>query len=213
MTADRSALLALSGSLPTTARMHELAAVHELVIAADGAASAVVAAGLRVDVVIGDLDSIGHSRDTLDEAGVTVVEEPSQETGDFEKALVWLRESGVQRVTVIGFDGGMLDHALNNASVLARHAPHFILDVVSGNAVARCTTATYSFECPRDGRVSLIPLPSARLTTTGLEWELSDQTLAIGVRDGCSNRATGSTVSVDVHEGTVLVVHYPHGIE
>lgn len=213
MTPTATALLALHGVLPSPARLRGLRTSHGLVVAADGAAKALLAAGLDVDLVIGDLDSIGDERALLEEAGVTVVEEPSQETGDFEKALLWLAENGEKHITIVGFDGGMLDHSANNLSVLARHAPNLTLDIISGNAFARCVVDSYEFVCPPAGRVSLIPLPEARLTTAGLVWELRDETLAIGIREGCSNRARASDVSVSVAEGVVLVVHYPDGHE
>lgn len=204
-----AALLALSGALPGRTLMIAMKEAHATLIAADGAAVALAELGLRPDVLIGDLDSVGPLRDELAEAGTTVVEEASQETNDFEKALVWLTESGYDRVTVVGIDGGMVDHTLNNFSILARHARHLALEIRSGAAVGRCVIDRLELPTADGERISLIPLPTARLTTVGLAWELADEVLAIGRREGASNRALGALVSVKVHEGVVLVVHYP----
>ncbi|HVK38132.1 MAG TPA: thiamine diphosphokinase [Candidatus Kapabacteria bacterium] len=223
--AARRALVALAGTLPDRAVLEDLRREHATLVAADGAAIALDALGMRPDVVIGDLDSIGSLRGALEESGATVVEEASQESNDFEKALVWIAESGLVAATVVGIDGGMIDHTLNNFSVLARHARRLELTIRSADAIGYCIagrdteddtdttgdrrTGHLELDAAEGERVSLIPLPSARVTTRGLAWELTDETLAIGIRDGASNRALGVRVRVEVSEGVLLVVHFP----
>jgi thiamine pyrophosphokinase len=206
---DGAALLVLAGTLPEPPLLRSLRSSHATLVAADGAAIALEALGLRPDVVIGDLDSIGALRDDLGEAGVTVVEEASQELGDFEKALLWIAEVGYRRVTTVGIDGGMLDHTLNNFSVLARHARRLSIEIRSGASIGWCVVDRLEIATVEGERVSLIPLPSARLTTSGLAWQLTDERLSIGAREGGSNRATGDRVAVEVHEGTILLIHWP----
>ena len=202
------ALLALAGALPPADRLRDLRTSHRIVVAADGAALALAALGLGPDVVVGDLDSIGTDRRSLELAGTIVVEEPSQESNDFEKALRWLHEQGWRRVTVVGIDGGLLDHTLNNFSVLARFATLFELDVLTEHSHGRCVVDRFEAEATPGDRVSLIPLPSARMTTIGLVWELADEILALGSREGASNRAAGTSFTIDIHEGIILVLHY-----
>lgn len=204
-----AALLVLAGILPERSTLLELRARHALLVAADGAAIALDALGIVPDVVIGDLDSIGELRSRLADSGVMVIEELGQETNDFEKALNWIADRGLTRVTIVGIDGGMIDHTLNNFSVLAKHAGHLSLEIRSGEALGWAVTDRIELACAPDERISLIPLPSARVTTRGLAWELSASMLAIGAVEGASNRALGDRVVVDVHEGTILVVHYP----
>jgi thiamine pyrophosphokinase len=209
VSAARTALVALAGTLPDAATIASLRARHATLVAADGAAVAINALGHAADVVIGDLDSIGELRDALAASGSIIVEESSQELGDFEKALLWLIGVRCTAATVIGIEGGMVDHTLNNFSILARYAGRLELEIVAGSAVGRCVVDSLALDVAVGARVSLIPLPSARLTTRGLAWELRDETLAFGVREGGSNRAVASSVAIDVHEGVVLVVDYP----
>lgn len=207
--ARRSALLALNGTLPPPVRIEELRRSHARFVAADGAAIALHAMGIEAEVIIGDLDSIGTARRSFEEAGSTVIEEASQETNDFEKALRWIADNGCERVTIVGIDGGMIDHTINNMSVLARFARNLRLEIVSGDARGRAVHGRWVLATGEGARISLIPLPSARVTTSGLAWELDDETLAIGVRDGASNRALAPSITIDVHEGILLVIHYP----
>jgi thiamine pyrophosphokinase len=205
----RTALLALDGTLPSVAELETIRADCEILVAADGAAIKLLAGGVLPDIVIGDLDSLAGHRHDLGEHGAVVIEEASQELGDFEKSLLWLTGNGYSAAVIVGIDGGMVDHTLNNFSVLARHARTLALEVRAGEAHGRCVVGRLEIESVAGERISLIPLPSARLTTSGLAWELRDERLAWGEREGASNRATGDRLVVDVHDGVVLLVRYP----
>ncbi|MBS1910518.1 MAG: thiamine diphosphokinase [Bacteroidetes bacterium] len=203
------ALVAVAGVLPSPLLVARLAREHALVVGTDGAASRLLEIGVHPDVVIGDMDSVGDAAERLALTGTTFLHRPSQEANDLDKALTWLAGSGMTQATVIGVGGGMIDHTLNNFSVLARHAATMRIairdDASCGYFVGdRLRARTH----PGD-RVSLIPTASARLTTHGLEWELDDEKLQLGVREGASNRAVGDGISITVHEGMVVVVHYP----
>ncbi|MEP7218939.1 MAG: thiamine diphosphokinase, partial [Bacteroidota bacterium] len=184
-----SALLALNGDLPDAPYLQWLAARHSPIVAADGAALGLQSRNILPDVIIGDLDSLGDAADGFAHAGSVVIELESQEENDLEKGLRWLIGGGVRSVTIVGAGGGMIDHTLNNFSVLAKYAreiqialrdPLWHMHIVSGS-IAMATS-------PGD-RISLIPLPSAMVTTSGLAWGLSSERLEIGVREGASNRA------------------------
>jgi thiamine pyrophosphokinase len=204
----RFTLLALDGELPSSATMAALAGEARAIVAADGAALKLSGARIVPHVVIGDLDSIG-SAGSFAESGTIVIEEPSQERGDLEKALEWIAARGERSVVVVGATGGMPDHALNNFSILARHARRLRIRLAADRFQGYIVTAEQAIETSGGDRVSLIPLPEARISTRGLEWELNDEILAIGIREGASNRATGTRVEIDVADGALVAFHYP----
>jgi thiamine pyrophosphokinase len=201
-------LLAIDGDVPSASLVHDLAQRARAIVAADGAAVKLSRLAVVPDVVIGDLDSIS-SREALRSAGTLVVEEPSQEKGDLEKAIEWIVARGEESVVVVGAMGGMPDHALNNMSILARHAPNIAIRLVDDRYQGYLVTTSLAIETSGGDRVSLIPLPEARISTHGLEWELHDEVLAIGIREGASNRAIGALVRIDVSDGAVIAFHYP----
>jgi thiamine pyrophosphokinase len=204
------ALLAVDGELPPAELILELWHQHTIVVAADGAGSKLFKIALVPHVVIGDLDSVGEGmRARLADEGVEVIHLESQEENDLEKSLLWLIDQGYESVTVIGAGGGMTDHALNNFSVLAKLARRLRISVRDVLSIGYLLPDAIRIEAAPGERISLIPLPSARLTTTGLAWELRSELLAIGVREGASNRAAGEYVEITVEEGLVLVMHYP----
>jgi len=203
------ALLALDGELPPGELIADLLRDHTPFVAADGAALQLRALSLRPETVIGDLDSLGDARPLLADEGVEVIRLESQEENDLEKALLWLIERGAESVTVIGAAGGMTDHTLNNFSVLAKLARRIRLSIRDAVSIGYFVPDAILLDTAPGDRISLIPLPSATLTTSGLAWELHGEVLAIGVREGASNRATREQVEIAVSDGLVLALHYP----
>jgi len=210
-TRTEGTLVAIDGDLPGAGLVRDLLSTHTALVAADGAASRLLDDGIVPDVVIGDLDAIGDRRSELAARGALIVEIADQERNDFEKALGWCIDRGETRVTIVGIAGGMVDHTLNNFSILSRFARLLRLRLRDADSTAHVATGDLLLRTTPGDRVSLIPLPSARLTTTGLAWELRDEVLAMGVREGASNRAVAEEISLSVHEGTVLAFHFDGG--
>ena len=62
-----------------------------------------------------------------------------------------------------------------------------------------------SYEAQPDELISLIPQPSVTLTTRGLVWELTNEALTLGVREGGRNRSSQTHVDLEVHDGAVFL--------
>lgn len=201
-------LLVLDGVLPPRNQLAQVCAQHSLTIAADGAALQLRDCEVYPDVIIGDLDSVGpHLHDAFF-ASAVFLERPDQNEYDGAKALHWLVQQGYRQVTILGSSGGRIDHILNNFSLFARFADRLSIMLQYSNSVGYITGSTLHLKTTPNERISLIPLPSARLTTTGLAWNLNSEELAFGKREGASNKAIGVEASVEVIEGIVGVFHY-----
>ena len=182
------------------------------VIAADGGAAVLEAAGRRPDVVVGDLDSVAP--DVIvraGEQGVAVERHPvDKDASDTELALRHAASTGARQVVILAATGGeRLDHALANVLLLASRA-HAGLDlrIVAGDDTVRLVRGGERVTLgPPGGIVSLLPIGDAHgITTDGLRWPLSDGTLPAGSTLGLSNEVIGRPASVSVGEGALLVV-------
>ncbi|HEX9506122.1 MAG TPA: thiamine diphosphokinase, partial [Acidimicrobiia bacterium] len=90
------------------------------VIAADGGAELARAFGLRVELAVGDFDSI--SAETLGSAARVERHPPDKDATDLELALSAAQQRGVDEIVVVGGAGGRLDHFLANVMLLGSSA-------------------------------------------------------------------------------------------
>ena len=182
-----------------------------LVVAADSGVDRAHGLGLRVDVAVGDFDSVTDAGlDRAAEAGAKVDRHPeAKDATDLELALDVARSLDPDRIVVLGGHGGRLDHLLGNALLLAQPALAGI-DVVAQMGAARVTVVRSSAELrghPGD-LVTLLPLHGVArgVATDGLLYPLRDEDLQPGSTRGVSNELVTTTAVVTVREGTLLAV-------
>lgn len=166
---------------------------------------------LPCHAIVGDLDSV--TQDTLryfEERGTEIVRVPEQDHNDFEKALEYLAGKWDGDVRILGITGGRADHTLSNFSVMLRYAERFAsILAIDADAEYRFLTTdrnNCSIECPSGTTISLIPFGEARgIVTKNLRYPLSRETMSLGTREGVSNVATGSPVTISIESGLLLI--------
>ena len=183
----------------------------ETVVAADGGLDRALALGLAVDVVIGDLDSVSDAALAAAEAaGTRVVRHPAaKDASDLELALDEAIALGARRVLVIASANGRLDHLLASLELLAadRYA-ELELDAAVGDALVHVIRGRRVLEGAPGDLVSLIPVagPVEGVTTSGLEYPLSGETLAPGTTRGVSNVFVDAVARVEIATGVLLAI-------
>lgn len=156
------------------------------VIAADGGADAVLAAGHVPDLVIGDLDSISQAAKSRIPAG-RIQHISEQESTDFDKAL---RHIEAPLIEAHGFWGKRMDHGLAALNVLQRYAEKRCLLLAESDVIMLCPPDLH-LELPQTCRVSLFPLRPVTGRSTGLKWPIKGINFAPGGVIGTSNEALG----------------------
>lgn len=190
-----------------------LAKRSDVVIAADGGALRLRHTGARIDLVIGDLDSIADDvRRALEREGVRFEVHPREKAQtDAELAVDAAIERGADEIVVAGALGGeRADHGIANVLLLA-HDDIAAVDVslVTERATIRSILGPGVLEvegAPGD-YVTLTPLSErARgVSTDGLRYPLRHEELVRGSTRGVSNELTEPRGSVEVGEGLLLV--------
>lgn len=184
-------------------------------IAADSGLDHALALGLHPDLLVGDLDSISPPGLAWAEAAarrgeLTIERHPAaKDQTDLELALVRAVEMAPDRIVVAGIGGGRFDHLLANIGVLAdsRFAGAAVDGLLEGARVAVIhDRRTLSGQV--DELVSLLPVngDAVGVTTDGLVWPLSGETLRAGSSRGVSNVFAASQATVSVVQGTLLAV-------
>jgi len=154
-------------------------------VAADGGAAVLLAAGLTPLAVIGDMDSIPPRVAAAFADRLHPVAE--QETTDFDKAL---RLIAAPLIIAIGFAGGQLDHALAalHALVVQRQARCIIL---GADSLTFLCPPVLSLDLPVATRLSLFPLGPVSIASQGLVWPTEGLRFAPDSRIGTSNAVAG----------------------
>lgn len=186
---------------------------YDLVIAADGGSHHAGRLNLRIDVVIGDLDSLGEAfREKLIAGGTRVEVAPAhKDETDLELALIYAIDRGADRIITLGLLGGRLDMSLANILLLTHpYLRQARVEIWNGNQT------TWLIRPPGDriggqpgDTLSLIPLggDAQGVKTHRLEYPLRDETLLFGPARGVSNVFLESTARVDLRDGLLLAVH------
>jgi thiamine pyrophosphokinase len=200
------AILCLNGVLPEKDYWEQLPS-DIVIVAADGAAERLEKSGIIPQYIIGDMDSLADKKIYWEsQRGVEVHSRYDQNSTDFEKSLEFLAHRNLSKILVLGMHGGEIDHSLNNWSILARYGKKLYLTAGDNDKSATPLYESFDYASTPNELISLIPQPLCHISTTGLQWNLLKEDLALGRREGARNRATGQDVRITIHTGSLLFI-------
>jgi thiamine pyrophosphokinase len=194
----------LVGGGPVTRRDLALALARAPgLVAVDGGADHVLAAGRVPQAVVGDFDSLSDAaRARLDPATLFPIAE--QETTDFDKAL---RSVDAPFVLGLGFAGARIDHGLAVLNAMVRQAGRICLLVGPQDVVFHAPARLRLRLVPGD-RLSLFPMAALRGSSRGLTWPIDGIGFAPDGLIGTSNRVAEPEVSL-AFDGPGMLVLLP----
>jgi len=207
-----TAVVVLGGNPPTRAIKQHIPA-HQLVIAADSGLHGAIDLGLRVNVVIGDMDSVDKAVLAAVEAnGTTVTQLPrDKDSTDAELALLKAVEMGATKIVLITKGGGRLDHELGVFAVLQNpNLRHCTIQAMWDNSMLHLIhgPAAVTITGNLGSNVGLIAAggTASGISTTGLKWTLANESLTPHSSRGISNQLTEETATISVQTGSLFVV-------
>jgi thiamine pyrophosphokinase len=213
-------LIFANGELPDLEKARLLLRADDTIICADGGTRHALSLGVKPALVVGDMDSADPSHlHSLKDSGVTVEFHPRDKNEtDLELALNAALKLEPEQIIVIAALGGRLDQTLANITLLAdprlstlRHGSRQGLDVRLDDGVEEIFLCRDQAQVHgRSGDfVSLIPWQGAVLEvqTKDLKYPLNRETLYPDKTRGISNEMLGSTASISIGSGLLLVVH------
>lgn len=190
---------------------------EKIVIAADKGLLYAKNAGIPVDKILGDFDSLPPG--ILEEYEKKKIEirtyPPEKDYTDTHLALLWAGELGANRVTVIGGLGSRFDHSFANIGLLSyllsRNIEGEIIDPnnqIRMMDASHTGTLTIKKQSNKKEYISLIPYTEevTGITLTGFVYPLSDETLTIGISRGISNELIGEEGKIQIKKGILMVI-------
>ena len=200
-------LIFAGGDLPEADLADELPSA-DLILAADSGYDLAAHLGFRVDVLIGDLDSIVTS--PIPDHVVVERYPVDKDQTDLELALELALREDPDRVVVIGGTGGRFDHEIATVGLICsdRWSGVDELEWVSSRGRAYVVRRRRIIHGDVGATVSLVPVGGAvaGISTSGLQWELAGAGLKHGSTRGVSNVMRAPVADIQVEAGCLLVV-------
>lgn len=184
-------------------------AAGDLVIAADGGYRYLQGLGITPHILLGDFDSLGEPPAL---SGVELIRHPvRKDDTDTGLALSVGWERGYWDFALYGCGGGRIDHLLANFQSMGRYA--------GMGAAVQLVDSGYTAYAVSNGRLTLPPAERGTLvsvfchgswakgvTLRGLSYPLENGELTCDWPLGVSNAYEAERPTVEVKEGTLLVV-------
>jgi thiamine pyrophosphokinase len=155
------------------------------VVAADGGARRCLEAGVMLEAVIGDLDSLGDVAARLPPDRIHRIAE--QDTTDFDKCL---RSVAAPLVLAFGVAGPRLDHTLAVCTTLVHRSDRRVIVVGAADLIFHAPPRL-ALDLAPGSRFSLFPMARVTGRSQGLRWPIDGLVFEPSGRIGTSNEVTG----------------------
>lgn len=209
---NKRAIVFVNGQMADAGFAHDVIKENDWVVAVDGGLRHLLGVNRLPHLLIGDLDSITTEElEKVSEQGIEILKFPEEkDETDLELALREVADRGYKTIVIAGALGGRVDQLLANLFLLM--LPELlglnvrILDRYQEIFLIRHNAQIVGQE---GDIVSLLPLKSRAegVSTTGLKYPLSNETLLLEHSRGVSNRMDGSHALVILKRGCLLCIH------
>ena len=185
---------------------HFTPTADDLVIAADGGYDSLKGAGIRCDLLIGDLDSI-----TDVPSGLEIIRYPvKKDETDMMLAYLEGAKRGYVDFEIHGATGGRADHTFANYSLLLymseRGHRGCILSDTGTIMLLKNGSIEVSGEYEKHFSAFAFGGAARGVTIRGLEYECEDVTLTPEFPLAVSNRFVGKPGTIEVKSGALLIM-------
>ena len=182
--------------------------VPDLAVAADSGYEAAISLGYRVDVVVGDMDSITTS--PLPDHVIVERHPVDKDQTDLDLAMEIAIRKDPGRLVIVGGTGGRHDHELATAGLICSPRWEEVeeIDWISSRSRSHVVRRRRMVHGDVGAMVTLLPVGGGveGITTRGLQWDLSDAHLVPGSTRGVSNVMRAPVADISTSSGCLLVI-------
>jgi thiamine pyrophosphokinase len=203
------ALIIANGEACSEELLGQLLEWSPFVLVLDHAIYRVLELGIKVDAWLGDFDH-RHDFEAVRERQhpLDIIHTPDQDKTDLEKAIEYLIDRDFPAANIVWATGRRADHALTNMTNLVRYRQQIRLVMLDNYSKIFPLAGTFEKWYTAGTPLSLIPVGTVEgITTSGLKYNLSDETLTLGYRSGNSNEAAADGfVRISSRRGDLLIM-------
>jgi len=179
------------------------------VLVLDGAITRVLELGIKVDIVLGDFDSAKNIEELLiDQQPIKIIHTPDQNKTDLEKGIEYLINEGHKAINILWATGRRADHTITNITNMVRYKSDVSLVLYDDYSKIFCLPKHFEKWYVKGFPISLIPIGTvAGINSSGLKYNLNNDTFNIGYRTGSSNEALeDGVVKITYETGDLLMM-------
>lgn len=203
------ALIIANGESCSNELLGQLLEWSPFVVVLDGAINRVIDLNIKIDVLLGDFDSKNHALEVIRHMqAVKIVHTPDQDKTDLQKGIEYLIEKGFEAVNIIWATGRRADHNLSNITDIVRYNNKIRVVLLDDYSKIFQLPKQYRKWYPAHTPLSIMPVGTVTgVTTEGLSYNMSGQTLRLGYKTSSSNSAAADGMVMIGHgEGDLLLM-------
>ena len=179
----------------------------DLIIAADAGYRNATLMGVHINILIGDLDSLGMIPDDVDE----VIKLPAEkDETDTQIAVDTAIERGADEIVIVGSTGGRLDHALSTLAILEKNWEKRIsIYIVNGqNRVRYIKNSGFIVVRSKYKYFSLIAADEKvkGVSIEGAKYPLKNKMLTRNNQFAVSNEILKNAALINVKKGGIFII-------
>ena len=198
-----SAVLVANGEKPVSNYAKQLIKEINLKICVDSNLSIFRELDIEPDIIIGDLDTVDINKSS---SKSTIVNEEDQNKTDLEKSLDYCIAQNIKDIYIIGATGERDDHSLANIMIAQQYSDTLNIEMISNFFQIFFVNGSKEILEKKSRNLSMISLiADNKITTSGLEYNLSDQKLN-SFSHGISNRIISDKCLIKAKEKLILFI-------
>lgn len=207
----KNGLVIANGKIEDLEMLKDQIHSHDYILCADGGIRYIYETNLKVDAIIGDLDSVDEKfPGFIKRNNITIIKFPvEKDETDTELAIEYLIEKGCKQITLMGGIGSRIDHTLANILLLKRLAQRNVLGkLIDENNTIVLSSDYYKIKRKEGHYVSIIPITNSGVIVSlkGFYYPLEDSLIGYGSTLGISNRIIEDEGEIFIKKGEALII-------
>jgi len=201
-------IICLNGNLPEKAFFRKILEKNIPIIGVDGGANLLHNMSIIPDFIVGDMDSC-RDLSKFPKSKIIIIDD--QNYTDFEKAIRFAQNHGIDNSLVLGINGGEIDHVINNVNTFVRYAKEFDMwfyDVpnTGESKLGGIIKNDIELSIPKETTISIFSFDDGKVTTEGMVWEIDSKEFSILDKSGARNRARLDKVNISTTGKNLLTI-------